>query len=282
MNWRLPVPPDDILFTDALITEWMAAAESAGEKAKAFPDSRLRFSDAGICSGQLAYKGLGVKPDHPTLDPAGLWVTGLGTMIHELLQAALRRRYPHLLVEVKAIIRFTSGHCDAVVEIDGIRWLYELKTVGGFAFQKAIGLERYEIKNPQGPRRSAILQAGLNALANDCHNIAIGYIALEAVSVQRAAKTGLGQLDRILAEWHLDHEDWMPMALAELARQQAVLADIDSGWLPKKSAPDDEGKLVDLDPLASRVPWQCEYCSFRQRCEGDGAARTPIPVEVSA
>lgn len=274
-------PVDRPIFTDALIAELIAEARTAERKAQAYP-TPFRFSDAGACSRVLAYAALGLEPTEP-MDAAGLWVTGLGTMIHEMLQAALKRRYPQARVEIKGLIEtVTSGHCDALVVINGVRWLYELKTTGGYAYDKATGLNRKGHKrgDPAGPRRGALLQAGLNAMAHECSMVAIGYIAMEAVSMQLAEKLGLTQLDRVLAEWHIPEEVWRPLAEDEIVRQRQILQAIDTGQLPVAQAIDDDGEPEYLDPLARRPSWRCVYCRYRSRCEHDGAHRQQLPDDL--
>lgn len=270
-SWKQPVARP--LFTDSLILELVEAAANEEPRDHEF---RLHFSGAGSCTRKTAYKVAGIEADDP-MDPAGLWVTWLGTLIHEKLQEAIQRRYEDSQVEVRSVIpNLASGYVDAIVSIDGVLYAYELKTVGGFGFGKAIGLSNYKRESPEGPRRSAVVQGALNALALGCQHVVVGYIGMEAISVQRAEAVGLGQFDRILAEWHIPEDVWRPMAEAEVKRWEQIVKWVDDGQLPPRYCPDDDGEIKILDPEAKKAPWQCKYCSHRPRCLQDGPGRVPI------
>lgn len=281
-DWKIPVSLP--LFTDAYAQELIDKAKTEPRKAKAF-DTRFRFSDAGRCSRQLGYEDLGVEPE--VWDVASLHVAAFGTHYHELLQDALQRRYPNVKVEVKSVIvDLDSGHADALVEIDGVLWLYELKTKSTFQFDAAVGVNRKAFARKKegagGPGLDVIIQGGLNAMANHCDMLAVGYVCFENYSVGLAEKIGLRQMDRFLAEWHIPREVWEPLAHAEVERLKEIAETVDLGYLPEREMFDEDhwGELIVLNPSLSRPHWRCQYCSFRGRCEDDGGGTIPIPVDI--
>lgn len=282
-DWRTPVSP---VLTDSLIIELIEEHNSKGPKPKAF-DTKLRFSSAGDCSRALGYQAL----DYPVtneFDAPAIWVTTLGTEIHEWVQDAIGRRYPGAVFEPKGRIgNITSGSSDGVLDNEvltavipdwqGGRALFELKTMGGFAFEKSIGLKRRtkELSNPEGPRISAVLQAALNAYTHDCDTLIIGAIALEAVSKATGAGAGLDEIGRFVAEWHIPKAVWSSWAEAEIRRQENLVDAADQGWLSKPvivEGLNDDGtlELKSLDPTAARPYWKCDYCAYKQTCIADG------------
>lgn len=288
-RWQYPVTVPVI--TDALAQEIVDAARAAGRKPTAF-GTRLRFSDAGKCTRAVAYGALGLEGDG--IDPSGLHVAWIGTLYHEHLQAALQRRYPGAEIEVKGHLPDVtdSGHADALLsedvltavipEWDGASALYELKTKSSFQFDKAVGYMRksWKAKDPEGPGREVILQAGLNALANDCDTLIVGYVTFENISVTAAEKLGLRHFDRFLAEWHIPKDVWLPMVERELDRLHFVLDCIDGGQLPDRNVYADDGDLLEIGPEQVRPHWSCSYCGFRLQCEKDGPGIVPVPVEL--
>lgn len=276
-SWIYPV--SEQLFTDSWARE---LAEKNTDKPKAF-DTMFRYSDAMNCSRRLVFDALGVKKSDP-IDPAGLHVTTLGTYIHERVQECIERRYPGAKAEIKSSLELTSGSADevvgssvitAVIPWEGGDCLYELKSIGGFGFDKAVGLNRkgYKLGSPEGPRISAIVQGGLNALANGCETLVVGYIAMEAVSKGLAEKVGFGEYDRFTAEWHIPREVWEPLALAEQARLERLADYVAARELPPGDAYE-KGSWIDISPLDVRPFWSCQYCPHMTTCKAslDGVA----------
>lgn len=294
--WQVPVMKP--LFTDALAQELVDAAKTADRKAKAF-DTRIRFSDSGRCARQLAYEDLGVTPE--VWDAASLHVAFIGTTYHELLQAAIQRRFPGCKIEVKGIVpeANNSGHCDAtaieeIIQVIVRNWkggdvLFELKTKGTYQFDKSVGIMRKSFKrsDPKGPALEVIMQAGMNARANNCETVVVGYVCFENFSVGLAEKVGLRQMDRFLAEWHIPRSVWEPVTEREIERLQEVMQSVDLGYLPEREVYDENpwyqdhiAELKIIAPEASKPAWNCDYCSFRARCEEDGPGTVEIPVAI--
>jgi hypothetical protein len=268
-DWKQPIEP---LFSHLFVKKWMQENEARGKKPQAFP-TPFRFSDAGKCARAMSYSSLGFEGE--PFDGASTFVTGLGTEIHELVQAAISEAHPDAQFEIASkVYDLSSGHCDGIIPNTpvGDRVLYELKTMNGTAYKKSIGFTQGGIKNPQGPRHSAVLQAALNAQANDCDTIVIGHIALEAISRQAAARVGISEAHRFIAEWVIPKEVWEPLADGEVVRQLNITDEMKAGYLPTPIALDDEGREINLDPDNERF-WQCHYCSYRKLCVQDGPGR---------
>jgi len=214
----------------------------------------------------------------------------MGTTYHELLQAAIQRRYPTAEIEVKGIVHEAnnSGHCDALVTVNGTRLLYELKTKTSYQFDKAVGMMRKAWKRgePKGPALEVIMQAGFNARAHDCDTVVVGYVCWESYSVGLAAKVGLKNQDRFLAEWHIPKSVWEPLVERETDRLMEILDTVDGGFLPEREVYD-EGPWY-AEQLAETVvigpegthPWNCDYCSHANQCLADGPGMVEIPVEL--
>ena len=262
-----------------LAEAWAARFVDPEPRPMASEDARIRHSWAGTCSRALGYRLLGVTEKGKGL--ADEWRLGLGREIHEWWQDALQVQYPDAEVEVQLITELgTAGHADAVVTIDGVKVLIELKTINGFGFKKAVGA-----RGPaDGPRHSYVLQAALNALAANCDEVWIVYVSLENLSNREAEKMGATEAGRFSAEWHFTREQWEPLAYDELARFADVMATVDAGDLPPREIPDPElpaGAQI-YDPAKGRWEvrsqglvtdtgsyWGCTYCPMQDRCVSD-------------
>jgi hypothetical protein len=283
VSWKQPVR--EVLFTDS----WARELQLVDHDKPTAMGTPFRYSGALNCSRRMIFDALKIEKTDP-IDPAGLHVTTMGTYIHEQVQAAIGRRYPGARFEVKSQLGTTSGSADGVVDEDTITavipWggnscLYELKSVGGFAFDKAVGLNRkaYKATNPEGPRPSAVVQAGLNALANNCETVVIGYIGMESVSKGLAEKLDLGPFERFLAEWHIPREVWAPMAEAELRRISRL-----TDWLYEKEIPEGDAfddkkyEWMPVSPNDARQHWTCTYCPHLTTCFAHEAGIDVLPA----
>ena len=276
-------------FVHLLVAEMAAANIEAGPKSTAF-GTRIRHSDAGKCARAIGYRAVGVADSDP-MDLPGVWVTSLGTLIHEQWQEALRHAYPDALIEPKLGIEGldASGHADAVVTLPDRKVLVELKTTGGFSYKMKVG----ERGTPEGPSYEHLLQAALNGVAVDADEIVIGYIATEAISRQAASrKPHLTELSRFCAEWTFTREEFEPLAAMERQRLQGILDVVDGGELPKRIIPSPElpKRAEIVDPAKGRWEvrsadgavedmgtfWACTYCSFQSLCSRTEAGRIPV------
>lgn len=273
LDWKQPQEP---LFSHYFIVDQMAENAERGKKPQAF-DTPFRYSDSGKCARAMSYSALGYEGE--PFDAPSTFVTGLGTHIHELVQAAIGKRHPDAQFEVASQVMTSSGHTDGIIPGTALgKVQYELKSMGGTAYKKSIGVNTRGLTEPSGPRFSAVLQAALNAQANDCDTIVIGHIALEAISRQMAIRLELSEARRFIAEWFIPKEVWEPLADGEILRQHRIIEDLDEGFLPPPIAIDDDGVGVNLDPSNNRY-WQCHYCSYKTQCEADGPGRVAVSIE---
>lgn len=281
-------PSNQVLFTNLTVRRLIDEAKTRPDLAHAIEGTRLRHSDAGGCARKIGLKVAGYEASDP-MDGPGLWVTHLGHLIHEALQADLEKAYGVENVTIEATVGWddlsASGHLDALIQLPDRRICLELKTMGGFGFDKSVGLNRkaYALNGkPEGPRSSAKLQGALNALAADADELRIGHISLESVSKQLAAKVNFSDEQRILAEWSYPRSVFEPWARAEKRRMKGLLAVVDAGRLPERSAIGDDMKPVVLDPDAARPDWRCSYCAYRDLCSEFGKGEPALPVEVAS
>jgi hypothetical protein len=258
------------LLTQLLVEAIHDRNVAAGERPKAF-DTAFRHSDAGKCARALGMALWGFAKD-PVVDLPGEYVMWLGEMIHLAWQDAVVAKFPTGSVTVEEKVRhgeLSSGHADAVVVLEnGKKLVYELKTMGGYGFNRAVGLDRkrYARTEPEGPSVTAKLQGALNAYAMDADLLVIGVVSLEAVSRQLAGRLQMPDLDRILSEWHYPPEAFVPWAEAELDRLAWIKSDVERlRYLPDRIAVDTNGTTT-LNPKTSSPDWRCTYCAYRQQC----------------
>jgi len=285
------------VITNVLVNELHEKSQTPKPTALGTP---LRYSSAFACGRQQGYAALGAEPTEP-MDEAGAWVTGLGTIIHEALQDAISRIYPNAEFEVASGNDFVSGSCDALIPISdieavqgptdfgGTHVLYELKTMGTYSFDKQVGWNRmrgsFTDKGPTGPAAKAVAQAGMNAIGIEQSNplvkiqtIIMGSITFEALSKQKSANMGVDGVRRFLAEFEVPRSEWGLLAINEIKRMTGINESIKNGYLPERTALDDDGDVVSLNPRGSA--WQCEYCAFRTTCEQDGQGEVYIMNSV--
>ena len=259
--------PHEPVFAHLFVEDLMEENAKRGRKAQAF-DTPFRYSDAGKCARQMAYSSLGLEG--VPFDGPSTFVTTLGTEIHEWAQTAIAKRFPEAEFEGKSQVSTSSGHFDGIIHTEEFgKVLWELKTMNGTAYTKSIGAGAKGMNTPGGPRYSAVLQAALNASANDCDTIIISHVALEAISRQKAARLDLPEWNRFIAEWIIPKEVWEPLADQEIMRQVQILDDLNMGRLPQRIAVSDKGDEEIQDPDSTRG-WMCVYCSYADICRADG------------
>ncbi len=256
------------IITDVLARSIHREMTSAERKAFAFP-TWFRHSDAGKCGRYLWFEHNGEEQSNPP-DVSSAWVMWIGTMLHEELQRALPERFPGCNVEPS--VRhgdLSSGHVDALVTLeDGTKLCYELKTLGSFGFDKAVGWKRkgWSLGTPHGPATGARLQGALNATACDADLLVIGAMGLEAASKGFAEKNGIDEIGRTIAEWHFTKAEFTPWAMQELHRLEQIRQELKDGHVPARTAIGDELEEVKLNPNASSPNWMCQYCGHFDTC----------------
>lgn len=279
-------PPDsEPRFVHLLAEQW--AADNAERDATYKRRTRFHMSDAGKCARAVAFAALDVPSSNP-MDLTGIHNTRIGSVLHEAWQAVVKALYPDAQIEP----RFTildgdgSGYSDVVLDADGKRTTIEFKSVGGFAYKMAVG----DRGAAQGPKHDHIVQGALNALAAGADELVIAYLSKEAISVNIASRKGFSELTRFCAEWTFTRDEYMPVALAEIARVQGILNLLDEGQLPARKIPDlptgavitdprsGQWRVVDADDriLDTGSFWMCGYCRFQDTCAKTPAGRTPI------
>lgn len=289
-------PDPEPAFLAAYFAHLTARNEAEGERPHAVEGTRFRHSMAGSCARAVAYHALKVPESNP-MDLAGIMVTSNGTAKHDEIQEVLCEQLSPDVFQVEVPCQIEgfdgSGTADGLLELwesDELhkRVVWEHKNVGGFAFKQAIG----ERGPAQGPRRSAIIQGALNALALDADELVITLMTFEAVSVNIAKRKNLTEQGRIAAQWTFARDEWEPIARAEVARVSGILELLDEGTLPARKIPDPDIPVaaVIVDPASGRwevhddakgvvdlgSTWHCLYCRWQQVCREVPAQRTPI------
>lgn len=265
-----PYPVAEPMFTHLLVMSMRDDRLEAGPKPKAF-ETPFRHSDAGKCARHLGMALAKIPITNPFDYPSD-WVTSVGSLLHEKWQEALLKIYPDSEIELKVSNgELTSGHIDALIRAQGRSFSYELKSINGFGFTKAIGVVKQrggQLVTPEGPKVAHVIQASLNAKASDADYAVIGYLSLESISLQVAANLELGELDRIMAEWAFPRDVYEPIADRELARLAEIRKTVElKRNIPIAEAIGDDGTLVYLNPNNNFRPWQCYYCPYMTLCQ---------------
>ncbi len=276
-NWKRPVFPT----VTSAYSDWLVAQNHD----KAFAEeTAFRFSAALGCARALGYQLAGVEESN-AFDGPSLAIMEMGSLLHEDIQAAYHLAHPNALFETTGSIEdLTSGHVDIDdAEADEI---VEVKTVGAYKFDLAVGLQRKgrKLGSPKGPSRAHICQGGFNAKARGRTKVRIVYITREAVSAPLGQKLGLSSTDRIAAEWLILPEVWEPIVEAELDRLRLIRQLVkDENTLPARQDFDDSGHQIIVDPDGERPFWRCNgYCQWQDRCIADGPGLIPVPVSIGA
>jgi hypothetical protein len=213
----------------------------------------------------------------------------LGTAIHEAFQEAAVAKWGADAVVVEAKVRWddldASGHIDLVVKANGLVYVLELKTMGGFAYKSSIGLvtgKNARIEEPEGPRVTAILQGALNALAYGADVLVIAEMALESVSKGNAAQAGLTEIGRFASEWHYTQEEYLPWAYGEKNRLGNIIDVVKADMLPDTFVVNSHMRQERLNPGnvndKTGLPWQwqCAYCPHLEACQHIGLGEVPL------
>jgi hypothetical protein len=302
-------PDKQVRFGHLVVDRWHRQADDNMPTAVA--GALFRHSNAGNCSRKIAYIALGIPVSNP-VDAIGHFAMHLGSYVHEEWQAELQAIFgPNAQVEVKVGTGDRAGHIDAVV-----RWTapaleggqsepgkvvsIEGKTVGGYAFKKAVGIPPAG-RTPIGPGYDHVAQGSLNGKEVDADEVVIIYWGKEAVSHGIAQGRGLGDYGRVVAEWTLTRDQYTEIADREIARIDAILGLLADGVLPARKIPSPElparhvitnpakGEWVSVNehgtPDDAGTWWACDYCSFQDLCvqtpPGRAAvAEVPVLVEL--
>ncbi len=252
----------------------------------------MRYSSAYGCERALGYAAVGFAPSNP-MGEGDAGAAFFGTLVHEDTQEAILATFAGVEVEVPSedANATISGSADGLISvtnfpdyvstIGGTHILWELKTMGEYAFDKQVGFNRRSnaVREGTGPARKAIAQAGMNALnimrerpGVVIDHLVLGSICTSPLSVAKSRAMRVDGIDRLVAEYWIPRDLWEPLAMAEVARMAQIANDVGHGYLPDRIVVDDDGETrVILDPQSHRgAPWQCDYCSYRDTCVADG------------
>lgn len=262
-------------------------------KPHAFP-TPFRHSDGGDCSRMLAMKAAGIEESDP-FDPASVWATWLGEVIHGEWQAACEAQGLDCEAEykVKDKEEVASGSLDLYDVIakspnEKLSVTVEAKSVNGTKFRNAIGVMKRSYHSyrttPKGPSSGHVIQLALNTCAADSVYGVLFYLSTEALSKQVHAAINqkykadpMTERDRFVAEWWFTREELQPIADQEIARLKAIKEVADMGLLPPAVAIGDGFTVEHLDPT-SEEGWRCIYCTRRSVCLQYPPGVTPIEI----
>ncbi len=271
-------------YASAVAMGWYQQYLRAGkdELAMAVEGAQYRASWAHSCLRELQYKITKVEETDPA-SVADAWRFDVGHAVHDMVQDGIEAAFPNAKREVKVDLRTLgipgAAHLDLLVEDDdGIRTAVEIKSINGFGFKMAATNFNGP---PEGPRKSAVVQGALSAMALDCDRLKVMYFSLELLSPSVAAKAGLnGEVGRFVAEWTYERAEFEALALAEVDRVKGVMGHIALRQLAPRWEPemplharitdvtkgtwyetDEEGRVT-----GSGRTWKCDYCSYRTLC----------------
>jgi len=274
------------------------------ERPRAVEGTAWRASMASVrCDRAAWYQLRGVpKTEPPSI--ADEWRMNNGQLVHDVLDRYQDRVFPEVHGQSRVHNEVTfdlapfglsgSGHCDFVHYWDapegGLHCeAVEVKTVGGFKFKTATS--RFK-GPPEGPGYDHWAQAALAGLAFDAQRIRIVYIAFENIGADLVRRWNLAEVDRFLAEWTMERDQFLPIAQAELVRARLL---VDLASMEPGSPTDVPMRMLDLagrrvlvsDPRKGSwvqtdgpnqelvhdagTSWHCDYCRFRTQCLSDGA-----------
>lgn len=282
-----PPSPNNFV-AEAIADKWYAEYLARGEdsKALAIPEAGPYRGSFGSkrCDRALWYGLKDVPPSNPP-GQADAWRMGLGSTVHEMMQAIIAELFPDSEHEVDIDLRSIgvpgSSHSDIVLEYKGKRTLVELKSINGFGFKR----HATSFKGPpEGPRYGDVIQAALAAAAYDCEQIVIAYLAMEVVSPNMASAYSSTEAGRFAAEWHFSVQELTPQIEAEVERINDLMAAetppprliVDPTQAPEGAEITDprsglwivpgEGQAID----DTGDVWYCAYCWHRDKCVVDG------------
>lgn len=235
-------------FGRLLFEEWLEALDD-GYRAQA-ADTLMRGSNAGNCVRSLFYRiGTDVDPDPPT--PSGRWRMGLGTMVHDKVEAEMVRLMienseDFAEIQTEPTWDLTdqgvsmSGHGDLlIITHDGKRIALEIKTMNGYGFKK----KAFKFDGgPEGPSPAHVRQLALAVQALDCQAGVLLYVSMENAGwdAMRPTEKELGfeldEFDKFMAEWVWTREEMQPVIDDEMRRLRLVSQAAERG-LPIEAIP---------------------------------------------
>lgn len=262
------------------------------------------------CDRQLEYAFRGTPEEDKSI--ADVYRLGLGTMVHDVFQAAMMAAFrdkgeAEMALDLNSIGIPGSMRVDFVylleqpdpedpqVAGDPLYIPIELKTINGFGFKMAATTFKGP---PQGPRSGHRLQLACAIVALDAPYGILGYLSLENIGPElvEAIYDNPTPVQQFAAEWAVSRDEAEQLVWDEAARIKRVLAFIEAHpdeHMPRELVDPDypagalvtrpeNGQwvtMVDGKPTQTGKTWMCAYCDNRATCIEDGAgyvSETPV------
>ena len=204
-------------------------------------DATFRASGIGGCSRKMMYQLLGYdsEPDH-----LSVFTLQQGTIIHEMIQGYLQRSgIIESLEEELNILPQLKGHYDGVIQINGERYLLEIKTINHQAYER---VSKYNVIY-----NKYILQA-------HCY--------MKALNLSKCLFLFVNKGHMLTEEFATENPHIDPVFHEiELSFDQEIWNEIESklGLLTEQFN-------LGVMPPAKKVS-ECAYCQFAEQCKQDWA-----------
>jgi hypothetical protein len=273
-----------------LADAWWQQYQDSGaiNKPKVIPELPYRGSDASRrCDRALGFT-LSGEPRSDEVTPSGHWRMGLGTMVHNEMQALLASIWPDAEFEVPLDLTVIGipGSQSADILIDKTehgKVVGEIKTKGGFQFKGSTTAFKGP---PSGPQDGELEQLATAVCAADADIGVLVYFAMESVSVDTSANLGVGEYARFCAEFQITRAEAEAIVDYERKRINRVLAAVRAGQVPTRqihSRKADEGAVIfnpkkgawragqmqpngDFHVTNTGTIWYCGYCPWQATC----------------
>ena len=293
------VPPArNPVITTRLAEAWYARYKANGEDVllPAIPELPYRASWTGLRCDRALWAAMNKVEE---TNPPGLTESyrfNIGSLVHGDMQSVFAEFGENWKSEVDVDLRTIgipgSAHADLIrYDADGKPNLVcEIKTINGFGFKRhATGFKG----EPEGPRTGHVLQGALVAAALGAPKVAVIYLSMELLSPDLAKRYVDNEVGRFSAEWHYMTDDLMPLVDNEVARIRRIISLGDQVAVPAIDDPEYPAGAVVVDPthkrwelqddgviIATGTLWFCDYCNYRDWCNGTPITTTNVEVNL--
>lgn len=280
------VAPDaDDRFIREALTKYLDVAEPLDDELElAIPEAGpVRGSQAGQCARRISYD-LDPDVEAAPFDMSSRWNFAMGTFIHDQVQA-YGGGQAEVKVDLNPIGVKGSAHLDQLLDEDGRTVAVEIKSINGTGFKQAATRDRGPAT---GPKIAHLLQGGLAALALGADDLRLAYVAKENAAPWHVARHGYNPESPVAgfaAQWTLEVESLRPRLEREAKRLAKIVDLHEKGeWAPRSIVDEDvpasalivnpergDWTVTDGDGqvLSAGKTWQCDYCSYQERCAAD-------------
>jgi hypothetical protein len=202
-------------------------------------EAQFRASGIGGCKRKMMYKLLGYEEQ---LDHISAFTLEQGTLIHEMIQGYLQRAgVIESLEEELKILPNLNGHYDGVVVLNGERYLLEIKTINGEAYERLL---KYN-----SVYKKYILQAHCYMHALDL-NKALFLFVNKNHMLSDSCKEEIPSADPLFHEVEVRFDDSVWQEIKDKVSE--LTNDFKNGIMP-----------------AFKRVSECSYCNFKTQCESD-------------